>query len=496
MIASSRFALIAALTSGLQAARINRKKTADCYSMYDGKTLMRLNACTSVDDTVSALTEAGCLILDEPRVQQLGCTDGEVVCSGNVAGLEKAGIANVVSTDAGAFWRDASGVTHAFAEGMGAASDFYSDWRDLEAIEGRVKSAVDASSHATLEVAGQSLEGRPMNLVRVRGRGYSPDKNMTRVVLTFNLHGREWITGMAGVYAIEELLKKAEEDFSYFDNTEVVLMAMTNPDGFVYSTTTNRMWRKNMARNSGSSCLGVDLNRNFDAAWAQGGSSSSACSDTFHGPEKMSEPETKVLEKVMKEAPMTVYIDTHSYTELVLTSPAYTRTRSTRHNEYRSIGGSIKSAIDARHGKRFTEGPTASTLYIASGTTMDYGDKLGALGICLELRPPRWGGGGFAPNKSEIRPSAEETYDGILASIAYAKDPSSVPAPAPPAPPSGDGCGGKGGSGPDSDGDCQCNSGLACYEGGSSGCTYSYTARYGWKSNKWFLPTCSGCVCQ
>merc|ERR1740120_139374 len=207
-------------------------------------TLLKLKACSSVDEMVQKLTEAGCYILDEPRVQQLGCTDAEVVCSGDAAGLEKAGVASIVSSDAGALWRGESGVAHAFTEGVGVASDFYSDWRDLESIEARVKSAVDASSVATLEVAGKSLQGRDLNLVRVRGRGYSPDKNMTRVVLTFNLHAREWITGMAGVYAVEHLLKKAEEDFGYFDGTEVVLMPMANPDGFLYSTTNDRMHRK------------------------------------------------------------------------------------------------------------------------------------------------------------------------------------------------------------------------------------------------------------
>jgi len=496
MVSSSRLAIVATFASVLEAARVGRKKQGDCYSKYDGMTLLKLNACSSVDETVAQLAEAGCYMLDEPRVQQLGCTDAEVVCSGEVAGLEKAGVASIVTDNAGAFWRQESGVTHAFTEGLGVASDFYSDWRDLAAIEARMKSAVDASSHATLEVAGKSLEGRNMYIVRVRGRGYSPDKNMTRVVLTFNLHAREWITVMAGVYAVEELLQKVEADYSYVDGTEVVLMPMANPDGFVYSTFGDRMHRKNMAVNAGSSCKGVDLNRNWDSHWAQGGSSTSPCSDVFHGSSPNSEPETKVIAKVMEEAPMTVFIDTHSYTELVLTSPAWTRSRSTRHNEYRSIGGAIQSAIRATHGKQYTEGPAAATLYVATGGTIDYADDRGAFGICLELRPPRWGGGGFAPNKSEIRPSAEETYQGILAAINYAKDPSSVPAPAPPPPPTGDGCEGKGGSGPDADGDCRCATGTNCYEDGSSGCTYTYTARYGWKSARWFLPTCSGCICQ
>merc|ERR1719203_1694985 len=51
-------------------------------------------------------------------------------------------------------------------------------------------------------------------------------------------------------------------------------------------------------------------------------------------------------------------------------------------------------------------------------------------------------------------------------------------APTPPPPPT-PGCPSATSSGPDSDGDCQCNSGLSCYEDGSSGCTFSYTATYG-----------------
>merc|ERR1719491_862053 len=48
-------------------------------------------------------------------------------------------------------------------------------------------------------------------------------------------------------------------------------------------------------------------------------------------------------------------------------------------------------------------------------------------------------------------------------------------------------------TGPDRDGDCRCNSGLTCFKDGSPGCTYSYS---GSTSTRWFLPSCSGCVCQ
>ena len=51
-------------------------------------------------------------------------------------------------------------------------------------------------------------------------------------------------------------------------------------------------------------------------------------------------------------------------------------------------------------------------------------------------------------------------------------------------------------TGPDSDGDCRCDSGLHCYEIGSSGCTFSYTATCSLRSTRWFLPSCSNCQCK
>jgi len=71
-----------------------------------------------------------------------------------------------------------------------------------------------------------------------------------------------------------------------------------------------------------------------------------------------------------------------------------------------------------------------------------------------------------------------------------------TPAPTTPAPTPPGLCPAATSSGPDSDGDCKCSSGLRCYEGGSSGCTYSFTASRGYKSSTWFLPTCTGCACQ
>merc|ERR1719330_717787 len=69
---------------------------------------------------------------------------------------------------------------------------------------------------------------------------------------------------------------------------------------------------------------------------------------------------------------------------------------------------------------------------------------MGALGICFEMRPSRYGGGGFAPPVSDILPGGQESYVGVMAAIDYAKG-YVPPAPTPAPPPgtwtvSGSGC--------------------------------------------------------
>ena len=56
-----------------------------------------------------------------------------------------------------------------------------------------------------------------------------------------------------------------------------------NPDGYHYSRTVDRLWRKNRAHVDGA-CYGVDLNRNHDYNWAKRkGASTDPCSDVYAG---------------------------------------------------------------------------------------------------------------------------------------------------------------------------------------------------------------------
>lgn len=87
---------------------------------------------------------------------------------------------------------------------------------------------------------------------------------------------------------------------------------MVNPDGYEYSHTVDRMWRKTRridplppirARkqrvdDGNEECIGVDLNANFEFNWRKG-NTINACSPTYAGRKPFSEPESRAVANFM-----------------------------------------------------------------------------------------------------------------------------------------------------------------------------------------------------
>lgn len=422
----------------LLADGIRKGRRSDSFSPYDNQPALGVEVCSEKQLQEILPKLQGCTFLTEffdGMPSDGSCNQETMVCDQSVAAAiqrDYPGV-KVLQQDAGAFFRSQAGVAQGYvaAAGNELSDDFYTEWRSYAAQMERVEAAVAGcclgKGKATIEVVGQSHEGRDMKIVRFTGRGYQ--SGMPKVVLTFNLHAREWIAGHAGVYAVDKLVQKVNAEPDYLDGMEVVMMPMANPDGFIHSEGWSRFHRKNMNLNY-TLCqspaiwtAGVDLNRNFPFMWNQGGSSSIPCLDNYHGQEGGSEAETQVIMRVLQESPMSVMIDVHSFTQLVLSSWGYTTEDHPRKEEFAELGGKMKDAMEARHGAWFSEGPAAQTLYVASGTLTDYATSLGALGYCFELRPGSrlWSLLGFAPPASYILPSAEETFDGILVAIEHAR---------------------------------------------------------------------------
>jgi extracellular matrix protein 14 len=112
------------------------------------------------------------------------------------------------------------------------------------------------------ELAVTTSEGRPINAYRV-----SKPNGVTKPVILVEsgLRPREWLSNMAVLYFIHEIV---EHDYEFPDllaSVDFVFIPVSNPDGYAFSFTSgNRAWNKNRRVNSGSTCLGVDINRNFE----------------------------------------------------------------------------------------------------------------------------------------------------------------------------------------------------------------------------------------
>jgi len=196
-----------------------------------------------------------------------------------------------------------------------------------------------------------------------------------------------------------------------------------NPDGGEYDIATGsyRSWRKNRQPNSGSSYVGTDLNRNWDYRWGCcGGSSGSTSSETYRGSAAFSAPETARVRDfvdsrvVNGEQQITVAIDFHTYSELILWPYGYTTTdvpadmTQDDHDVMVAMGQTMA-------GMNGYTPEQASDLYITDGTIDDwlYG-VYGILNYTFEMYPVTSSQGGFYPPDEVIPAQTSRNRSAIL----------------------------------------------------------------------------------
>ena len=190
---------------------------------------------------------------------------------------------------------------------------------------------------------------------------------------------------------------------------------LANPDGYVYTWTHDRMWRKNRKPppSSSSSCHGVDLNRNFDAAFSD--SSNKSCSNSYGGPAPFSEPETLAIKELLQangdRLKATVFV--HSFSQLWLAPYGVNTSRPAEYDEMERVMQRAVRALNDTHQTAYEYGSISDVLYSASGTAVDYCyESLGVVySFLVELRDK--GHTGFVLPIDQIVPTASETWNGI-----------------------------------------------------------------------------------
>jgi len=295
-------------------------------------------------------------------------------------------------------------------------ADFFLDYRQYDGEGGIVWFMNELVSRypalASMVDVGTTLQGRTIWGLRV-----TTSASTAPGVVYFGCeHAREWITSTVPTHFAQHLLENYGSDSTVtdlMDNVEFYLIPVFNVDGYIYTWTNNRMWRKNR-RDNGNGSFGVDINRNWGEGFGGIGSSGVPSNDTYRGPSAFSEPETAALRDFLIARPnIRAQLDIHSYSQLILWPHGYTSMLPADQDYYRALGSAMQSMIEMPYGTVFDIGPVYTAIYPASGVSVDWTyAQLGLLSVSFECRDT--GQFHFLLPADQIVPSNEELGPALL----------------------------------------------------------------------------------
>lgn len=234
---------------------------------------------------------------------------------------------------------------------------------------------------------------------------------------------------MTTEYITRELINgyKARDSLSrsVLDSYDLYVLPVVNPDGFVFSQKTDRLWRKNRQPPPltavNQACFGRDNNRNWEVAWGANdrGASTDPCSAIYKGQAPLDSPENQGLNdlilKLRDEQGIKLYIDWHSYSQKIVYPSCYNKTLyplslQKWHKTAAKSAAAIRAASDID--ANYTFGPCGVTVYIATGTALDHVYEVGGAEFAYTVELRDRGKFGFILPPEQIRPNVVEQWAG------------------------------------------------------------------------------------
>jgi murein tripeptide amidase MpaA len=297
---------------------------------YSGFKLLRLENTAGLEAKIEELSAH---VLNPGKSAELDV----VVSPDNVAAISSLAKSKVINDDVGAILAE-EGEMGVYAGKFSVYQFMDSSWPFIVPSESWFTAYHPYADHLTflrdlqagytgnseIITSGSSVQGRVLTGIHIWGSGGKGSK--PAVLIHGTVHAREWITTMTTEYMAWQLLTKYASDANIkaaVDKFDFYIMPIVNPDGFVYSQTNDRLWRKNRKTVSGSSCVGTDVNRNWPYKWElTNGASTNPCSETYKGQAAGDTPENKGLvsqvQALKNSRGIQLYLDVHSYGQYIL----------------------------------------------------------------------------------------------------------------------------------------------------------------------------------
>nr|XP_048687140.1 LOW QUALITY PROTEIN: carboxypeptidase B2 [Caretta caretta] len=299
-----------------------------------------------------------------------------------------------------------------------SSASYYEQYHSLNEIYSWMEEITEMNADLLQKIyIGSSFEKRPLYILKLSSNRDRTPKSA--IWIDCGIHAREWISPAFCLWFIGHTTYFREKDrimTRLLQHLDFYVMPVMNVDGYEYTWTTNRLWRKSRSKHGNNRCIGTDMNRNFDAGWCGRGASHNDCHEIYCGPYPESEPEVKAVANFLQKHKnhIKAYITMHSYSQMVLFPYSYTTNKSKDHDELLSVANKVVQSIRKTTHKIYESGPGAQTIYLAPGGSDDWAYDLGIkYSFTFELRDR--GTHGFLLPTNLIKPTCMEALSGIKA---------------------------------------------------------------------------------
>ncbi|EGV66177.1 hypothetical protein CANTEDRAFT_112648 [Yamadazyma tenuis ATCC 10573] len=299
---------------------------------------------------------------------------------------------------------------------------FFKDYRPLETIEAWLD-IIQQSFPGVVKVEeiGKTFEGRPYNIVHVSDHSVDDHSEKKTIVINGGIHAREWISVSSVCYQIYSMLNVYMTQPEILQELDFIFVPLSNPDGYEYTWSTDRLWRKNRQTTILPRCYGIDIDHSYDFHWTK--SSDWPCGEEYSGEHPYEAVEAQIWEDYLNKTnahhEIYGYIDLHSYSEEILFPFAYSCSSEPRDEENLiELAYGISKAIRLQSGKFYNVLPACqdkdSDLLpdLGSGTSLDFMYHNKAF-WAYQLKLRDTGNHGFLLPPKFIEPVGAEIFAGI-----------------------------------------------------------------------------------
>ncbi|XP_031237292.1 carboxypeptidase A5 isoform X5 [Mastomys coucha] len=239
----------------------------------------------------------------------------------------------------------------------------YSSYHTLDEIYSWIDNFVAEHSNLVSKIhIGKSFENRSILVLKFSTGG----PNRTAIWIDTGIHSREWITHATGIWISQEIVNAYDKDHvlkKVLNTMDIFIEIVTNPDGFAFTHSMNRLWRKNKSSQPGIVCIGVDLNRNWKTGFGGNGSNKNPCSETYRGPAPESEPEVAaIVDFITGHGNFKAMISIHSYSQMVMYPYGHSLEPVPNHEELFNLAKDAVQALYQVHGIQYIYGSISTTL--------------------------------------------------------------------------------------------------------------------------------------